>query len=132
MYVLGVTVCRADLLPTCACALVPERERKKNRLGKKNVFGKCGITTAAGREGTEGEICQLCVNEQYNNTTTRKDWCWTATNGGGVEVCGLELVRAVGITTTTKNTVGLALDVFLLYRALYVACCVSNVVGHQL
>jgi hypothetical protein len=37
MCMLGVTVCRADLLPTCACALVPERERKK--IGsEKNFF----------------------------------------------------------------------------------------------
>jgi hypothetical protein len=77
------------------------KREKKNRLAKKkNVFGKCGITTASGREGTEGVICQLCVT---NSTTTQKDWCWTATNGGGVGVCGLELVRAVGITTTTKT-----------------------------
>ncbi len=69
MCVLGVTVCRADLLPMCACALVPERERKKNRLAKKNVFGKCGITTASGREGTEGGICQLCVT---NSTSTQQ------------------------------------------------------------
>jgi hypothetical protein len=70
MCVLGVTVCCADLLPMCACALVPEREWKKKsaRKKKKCFFGKCGITTASGREGTDGGICQLCVT---NSTTTQ-------------------------------------------------------------
>ncbi len=47
-----------------------KRVEKKNRLAKKKFFfGKCGITTASGREGTDGGICQLCVT---NSTTTQQ------------------------------------------------------------
>ncbi len=69
MCVLGGTVCRADFLPTCACALVTER--KKNSTAQKKCFRQVrnydGSRTRGDGRRNIPTVCKRTA-QQHNNT----------------------------------------------------------------